>query len=54
LRQNSDSPTVKPVEGVLPVAVVVHARGVARAAGFTWERTARLTLDAYAEALAMP
>jgi len=27
-------------------------RGLARARGFTWERTAQLTMDAYVEALA--
>ena len=29
----------------------LRARGLARAATFTWQRTARLTLDAYREAV---
>lgn len=35
------------------LAQSLRTRGLARAAEFSWERTARLTLDAYAEALAM-
>jgi hypothetical protein len=30
------------------------AAGLARAAGFTWERTAAATLQAYADALGAP
>ncbi len=32
----------------------LRKRGLARARGFSWERTARLTLDSYARALGAP
>jgi glycosyltransferase involved in cell wall biosynthesis len=37
------------IEG--PARARVRARGLARAEGFTWERTAAATLDSYARAL---